>query len=166
MKCLISYISRTGTTEEIARRIGEILEARGAEVDVEPIASVADLKGYDRLILGSPLNGMRVLPEFNAFLSEKVVGSGLPVDIFMVSYLFEHGRKGWKKTIQKDRERLRTLPGASSVEIFGGRLQSQLPGFARLIFGTSRDLPLDLRDWGKIEAWAASLADNTAPAKG
>lgn len=162
MKILVAYISKTGTTEEIAKRIGEILSAKGAEtnidVEVAPIDAVGSVQGYERLILGSPINGMKVLPQFKEFLSTKVAGSNIPTDIFIISYLFERGRNFWKNAIRKNVESIRTLAGASSVEIFAGRLSEPLPSFARFIFGTPKDLPLDMRDWGKIEAWAEGIA--------
>jgi len=167
MKILIAYISKTGTTEEIARKICAILgessnadadaDASADQIEVLPISEVDSIEQYDRLILGSPINGMKVLPEFKAFIEEKIANSGKLVDIFAVSYMFERGRKIWRNAIKKDVEKIQALAHASSAEIFGGRLQNVLPRFARLIFGLPRDLPLDLRDWGKIESWARKL---------
>ncbi len=165
MKILIAYISKTGTTEEIARKIAVILKERsdtdGSSVliDVLPISEVdsALLQDYDRIILGSPINGMKVLPEFKAFVGEKIAGLGKRIDLFIVSYMFERGRKMWRNAIHKDAKQTRALAGASSVEIFGGRIAKPLPGFARVIFGVPADLPLDQRDWAKIEAWAKAL---------
>jgi len=77
MKCLVGYITKTGTTEEIAQKIGKILGDKGIQVDVAAIGTINDLSGYDRLVLGSPVNGMKVLPEFKTFLSSKVAGSGI-----------------------------------------------------------------------------------------
>jgi len=162
MKCLIGYVSKTGTTEEIAQRIGEILRGRGIEVDVAAIGSAPDIRGYDRIILGSPVNGMKVLPEFSAFLNGTIAGKGIPADIFIVSYMYEKGREVWKRAILKDKARLQAMVNPLSMEIFGGRLQGKLPGFARFIFGISDDQPLDMRDWNRIEAWARSLADSMA----
>lgn len=173
MKILIAYISKTGTTEEIARRIGAIIQERSdgtrdesidnmpnsVQIDVLPISEVdvSNLQNYDRYILGSPINGMKVLPEFRTFITEKIAGVGKPVDIFIVSYMFEHGRTMWRNAIQKDAEKIRALAGASSVEIFGGRIASPLPSIARVIFGLPGNLPLDQRDWAKIEEWAKLL---------
>ncbi|MCX7028093.1 MAG: flavodoxin domain-containing protein [Spirochaetes bacterium] len=161
MKCLVGYVTKTGTTEEVAACIGQILQASGAEVEIKSIDSVSDVEAYDLLVLGSPINGMRVLPEFKAFLEGKVAGSGKLVDLFIVSYLYGPGRKIWKRAIRKELEQLKTLVKADSVEIVAGRLPQALPGAARFIFGTPRDLPLDTRDWDKIEAWAGSLARGT-----
>lgn len=160
MKFLVCYYSKTGTTAEIAVRVGKILEERGADVEIKAIDSVTDFRGYDRLILGCPINGMNVVPEFKTFLAEKVAGSGIPSDIFIVSYLFEKGRNIFRKMIVRNTESIRASLNPRSMEIFAGRLPDKLPGFARLIFGTPPDLPLDLRDWVKIEAWARSLTDS------
>jgi menaquinone-dependent protoporphyrinogen IX oxidase len=157
MNYLVGYISKTGTTKAIAQRIAEILQARGDKADVNSLDTVGDISSYDRLILGSPVNGMKVLPEFDAFCKTQAASSGIPKDIFIVSYLFENGRPMWRKAIQKDRSRLQSLLNARSAEIFGGRLEKSLPGFARFMFGTPKDLPLDIRDWKKIEGWAKTL---------
>jgi menaquinone-dependent protoporphyrinogen oxidase len=162
MKCLVCYVSKTGTTEEIAQRVGKILKARGNEVDISAIGSAPDIRGYDRIILGSPVNGMKVLPEFTAFLAGAIAGRGVPADIFIVSYMYEKGREIWKRAIRKEKTRLQVMVNPLSIEIFGGRLPEKLPGFARFIFGIPDDQPLDMRDWNRIEAWAASLADSMA----
>ncbi len=163
MKCLVGYMSKTGTTAEIAQRIGRVFENKGIEVEVKPILMVENLSGYDRLVLGCPVNGMNVLPEFRNYLSSKVVGSGIPLDLFVVSYLFEKGRKFFRKAIIKNGEITRNLAGASSVEIFGGRLPSAPTPMMRFAFGTPVDLPLDIREWDKIEAWAEKLAKSMKP---
>lgn len=160
MRVLVGYVTKTGTTAEIAERIGNILKAQGAEVDIAPISALPgegkDLGHFDRLVLGSPVNGMKVLPEFNAFVDSRAAGSGKPADIFIVSYLAGQGYGFWKKAVEKERDRLAQRCGGRGV-IFGGRLTSKLPGFARLMFGTPKDLPLDVRDWKAIEDWAQSL---------
>jgi menaquinone-dependent protoporphyrinogen IX oxidase len=162
MKCLVGYVTKTGTTEEVAEFVGQALRAGGCEVEIRNIDSVDSLEGFDRLVLGSPINGMRVLPEFRTFLETKVAGSGLPVDLFIVSYLYVPGRPIWKRAIAKDLEKLKAMVKADSVEIVAGRLPSALPGFARLIFGTPRDLPLDTRDWNRIKDWAEGLVRGSA----
>ncbi len=134
------------------------MRRKNVEIEVSPIGAVGSILGYDRLILGSPINEMKVLPQFREFLSTKVSGSTIPTDIFIVSYLFERGRKVWRRAIRKELESIRMLAGASSAEIFAGKLPGPLPALARVMFGTPKDLPLDMRDWSKIEAWAEEIA--------
>ncbi len=163
MHILVTYVSKTGTTEEIAARIGEILAARKDEsgtpydVTIKPIAEVASIEGFDRIVLGSPVQGMKVLPEFRAFLQEKVSGRGIPSALFIVSYLYSQGGNLWKRAISREAETIRALAGADSMAIFNGRLPSALPGLARFIFGVKGNPPLDIRNWKDIEDWASSL---------
>ncbi|MDH7483547.1 MAG: flavodoxin domain-containing protein [Spirochaetales bacterium] len=157
MKICVAYVSKTGTTQEIAERIGMILQERAAEVLVKPVADIPSVREFDLLVLGSPINAMRVLPEFRTFVEEKVAGSGIPSHIFIVSYLFPHGRQFWRRTIGRELAHMQQIAGASSGTIFGGRLPQAMPAFARMIFGTPADAPLDVRDWKAIEDWARQL---------
>jgi menaquinone-dependent protoporphyrinogen oxidase len=157
MKYLVAYYSKTGTTEEIAEKIGEILRTRGEDVTVSRIAADLDVQPYDRLVVGGPINGMKPAVDTVSFLKEKAAGKDKPIDIFIVSYLFERGRPMWQKAVKKSVGTLSAETNARSTAILGGRLPSALPPFARFMFGTPKDLPLDIRDWKKIEEFAQTL---------
>lgn len=158
MKCLIAYKTRTGTTQEIAQRIADVLKNKGIEVDVASIDSSPECSGYSRVVLGCPINGMKLVPEMEAYVMQKIVGKNVPVDLFVVSYMHDKGRAMWKKAIDRDVSRIASLAAAQNSIVFGGRIGSMLPGFARFIFGIPKDAPLDQRDWGLIESWAADIA--------
>ena len=160
MKWFVGYVTKTGTTMEIAQRIGGVLSSRGIEAEVAAITVDRDLRAYDRLVFGCPVNGMKVLPDFATYLGAYAAKAGKPVDLFIVSYMFEHGRSMWKKAIRSEAERVKALAGAGTAEVFSGKIAGPLPGFARFIFGVPGDLPADIRDWEKIERWANSLADS------
>ena len=64
-KILVAYVSKTGTTKEVAEEIGRILEEKGLEADVMEIPRVQGFEGYSGAVIGSPINGMRWLPEAN-----------------------------------------------------------------------------------------------------
>ena len=164
MKCLIAYKTKTGTTQEIAQRIAEVLRKKGVEADAVSIDSNPDCGGYSRVVLGCPINGMKLMPEMEGFVNQKVVGQNIPVDLFAVSYMYGKGRAMWKKAIDKDVSRIASLASAQNRIVFGGRIGSMLPGFARFIFGIPKDTPLDQRDWGRIESWASDLAARVAGA--
>lgn len=157
MKILVAYCTKTGSTEEVAKRIGEVLKIASNDVVVMPIASVQNLEGYDQLVLGAPINGMKVLPEFKAFLESSVSGCGIKTDIFILSYVYPQGRAFWKNAVARDVEQIRQLAHARSAAIFGGRISQHMPGLMNLAFGLSKSLPMDLRDWALIEGWASSL---------
>jgi menaquinone-dependent protoporphyrinogen oxidase len=54
-RILVTYATMAGATAEVARTIAEELAARGAEVDLLPIAEAGDLERYDGVILGAPM---------------------------------------------------------------------------------------------------------------
>ena len=54
-KVLIAYATRSGTTAEVARTIGEEMEKTGTQVDVLSVDKVNGLESYDALVLGAPM---------------------------------------------------------------------------------------------------------------
>ncbi len=52
-KILVAYATRAGSTAQIAQKIGQILAAQGAAVDVLPLKNVTDLNAYRAAVLGS-----------------------------------------------------------------------------------------------------------------
>jgi len=54
-KILVAYATKSGSTAEIARRIGDAIADKGVQVDVEHIPDVASLAIYDAVILGAPM---------------------------------------------------------------------------------------------------------------
>jgi menaquinone-dependent protoporphyrinogen oxidase len=54
-KVLIAYVTKSGSTGEVAKAIGEELERHGEKVDVRQAQGVEDISAYDAVILGGPL---------------------------------------------------------------------------------------------------------------
>ena len=54
-KVLIAYATRSGTTAEVARTIGEEIEKTGTQVDVLSVDKVNGLESYDAVVLGAPM---------------------------------------------------------------------------------------------------------------
>lgn len=160
-KVLVAYASKTGSTAEVAEAIGAALAGRGIAAEVRKIGDAASIEGYVGAVLGSPINGMRWLPEASAFVSANAPAlRSMPVALFYLSYIqFADGRPIWKRSIDAGMKALAASAGAFAVRGFGGKAASSLPGFARFIFGTRPDAPSDLRDWDAIRAWAGELAD-------
>jgi menaquinone-dependent protoporphyrinogen IX oxidase len=157
VKYLVAYVTKTGTTRDFASRIAKVLEEKGNAVEVKALGDTSDLSAYDRLVIGGPINGMKPHPDLQAFVESKAAASGKPFDLFAVSYLFENGRAMWKTSIRKGVEGLAVKSGAASWRIFGGKIDAAFPGFVRFMFGTPKDLPLDIRNWDAIEDFARSL---------
>jgi menaquinone-dependent protoporphyrinogen oxidase len=54
-KILVAYATMAGSTVEVAQAVGEEIAKSGAQVDVLPISEIADLKGYDGVVVGGPM---------------------------------------------------------------------------------------------------------------
>ncbi len=54
-KILVAYATNSGTTADVAQTIGEEIRKSGAQVDVLPLADVADLSAYTAVVLGAPM---------------------------------------------------------------------------------------------------------------
>ena len=54
-KILVAYTTNSGTTEEVAQAIGEELGKRGNPVDVRRLEEIANLDGYQAVVVGGPM---------------------------------------------------------------------------------------------------------------
>ena len=168
MKILVAYASRAGSTKGIAEFVGKKLDERGARVDVAEVGSARDLAGYDAFVIGSGLYMYHWAKEAKDFVSKnRAVLAAKPV------WLFSSGPTGAKPTDAKGRDLLEVSGPKEIGELrrwvnprgdqvfFGALFPDRLTGsagwFARFI---PKDQVGDFRDWGKIEAWAAAIADS------
>jgi menaquinone-dependent protoporphyrinogen oxidase len=82
-KILVAYPTNSGTTPEVARRIGEQFPKDAFQVDVYPLEQVASLQGYEAVVLGAPMivgwhrAALRFLKQHQAALAT------LPVALFV-----------------------------------------------------------------------------------
>ncbi len=162
-KVLVGYVSKTNTTKEIAERIGSTLTRSGIETDVLPLSAVDSIEPYDALVLGSPINAMRLLPEFGAFVRAHAGIDRKTAGLFVVAYVYEHGRGLFRRMMQGSIKKARLATKARVSAVFGGRVPGPMPGPARLIFGLPRGLPADLRDWARIDEWAEKVVTEIRP---
>lgn len=156
-KILIGYTSKTGSTRETAERIGNVIKNQGNNVEVAPIEKITSLDAYDKVILGTPINGMKILPDMNEFINQ-FKNTGKVDGVFILSYIYPVGRKMWKKAIGSELNRLETALKPKMSAIFGGRIKDKLPGIFNFLFGIPKNTPKDLRDWAIIETWAQKLS--------
>lgn len=54
-KILVAYATNAGSTEDVARAVGEELGKNGAQVEVSQIEAVGSVEGYDAVVLGAPM---------------------------------------------------------------------------------------------------------------
>jgi menaquinone-dependent protoporphyrinogen IX oxidase len=121
------------------------------------MAGVTSLEGYSGLVMGSPINGMRIVPEALEFSRTHAAAiSKRKCAVFAVSYMHEIARARWKNAIYKSVASWKTGTGAVVSAVFGGRVES-LPGIMHLMFGIPKGSPKDTRKPGEVDAWAKYL---------
>lgn len=82
-KVLVSYITHSGTTRDVAEAVAEELAKAGCEAEAVQLDQVKDLSAYDAIVLGAPMiigwhrDAIKYLKKHNAELQQK------PLALFM-----------------------------------------------------------------------------------
>lgn len=157
-KILVAYASKSGSTKEVAEVIGEVLTADNTEIYVRNIDSIANVIDYDCIVIGAPINGMRWMQDAVDFVG--IHQSDLmykPTAFFSLSYTVMLGRKMWKNQIVKAFNIVSKQVPPVATATFGGKVDGELPGVMRFVFGVPKNTPGDQRDWAMIRDWATSV---------
>jgi menaquinone-dependent protoporphyrinogen oxidase len=158
-KVLVAYTTKTGTTKGYAEVLAGTLKDKGFEVDVRPLAEATGIEAYDAVLIGSPINGMQLVPEATSFLSANQAAlAARKTAVFSVSYMHGKARNLFSKAIEKSTANAAATAGALDWKIFPGRIDKPMPGIARLIFGLPADLPVDRQDPEVARTWATGIA--------
>jgi menaquinone-dependent protoporphyrinogen oxidase len=160
-KALVVYVSKRGSTAEIAERIGETLRQNGWLADVSDAVTVNDLSPYSTIILGSSVYMGRWHKEAVAFLKKNIESlDKLPV------WLYVSGPTGQGNPMEQMDGRLypqslqplikRLNPKA--IVCFGGKLAPEkLNPFERWIVRIVKSPAGDFRNWEDIRHWAETI---------
>jgi len=149
-KVLVAYATRHGSTEEVARFIGDRLVTRGLAVDTVPARNVRGaVDGYDLVVLGGALYSGRWHRDAHRFLKRhRAELDHRRIAVFGMGprnptpEAFAGSRAQLARALAR-RDWLRPVATA----VFGGvDPPSRRPEKHR-----------DARDWAAIEAWSGSL---------
>ena len=158
-KVLVTYDSKHGSTEDIAELIGNILQEKGFQVDVETAHMIDDISQYEAVVLGSPSYYNVFLPGTMQFLEKhKNLLAEKKVAVFAISTSVNQDTGQVNEHIRTIAMReLEKFPGIETIGTIG-----LLPGkyflkevfpveFIALkkFFGEAGDLTNDsiVRDW-------------------
>jgi len=161
---LVTYASSYGATQEIAEKIGEVLQSTGLQVQILPVNEVYHLAQYRAVVLGSAVYIGAWLKEAVQFLkaNEKTLADR-PV------WLFASGPTGEGDPVELLEGR--RVPSAlqpvvdsiqpREIAVFHGYINPDKLNFIQKLAITKMvKKPMgDFRDWESISAWAASVAD-------
>jgi len=171
MKVLVAYASRHGSTAGIAERIADGLRGAGAEVDVAPVAEVADLGGYDAAVVGGAAYMFHWLRDASSFVRRhRVELTEVPTWLFSsgplgTDDLDKEGRDVFESTRPKEFDELADAVASRGERVFRGAWTGDGPPVGigermmRLMPAARDALPVgDFREWDQVDAWAAEIA--------
>jgi menaquinone-dependent protoporphyrinogen oxidase len=157
MKILVTAASRHGSSAEIARLIGGILEDAGIDVEILEPDDVTSVAGYDGAVIGSSVYMGRWLEPVRRLIDrchEEFAGRSV--------WLFSSGPLGEPAKPESDpidAEPLWTATGAMDHRIFPGRLVKSELGFAEKVVVAGVRAPCgDFRPWDDVSTWARGIA--------
>jgi menaquinone-dependent protoporphyrinogen oxidase len=162
-KVLIIYASRSGSTGEVAKAVGQTLSEAGASVDVRSVADENDLNHYQAVIVGSAIRMGRWLPEAVDFVKKhRDELSRVPIAYFVVCNTMKDDTPENRKKVLAYLDPVRkAAPNIEPVDIglFAGVMD-----FSKLSFMDKSILKIkgvsegDFRNWAAIKKWAADVA--------
>lgn len=159
-RVLVGYATKTGSTVGVAERIGEVLGERGFDVDVKPMTETKSLDGYDKVVLGSAVNGGTWLPEAVEFVESNAAAlKAISTAAFCVHIM--NAGDGDKETAKRLAylDKVRSVFRPVDERFFLGKGPEEDANFvmkwAFRAFGGAGEG--DCRDWGAITAWAQDV---------
>lgn len=162
-RALVVYATQYGSTAEVARAVGEVLNREGVGVEILPAARAGGLAGYDALVLGSSVRMGRLLPESVRFMRRhRVELERLKVAYFLTCMTMSVDNPANRRQAESYLAPLRAMKEPLSVGLFGGKTDRRRFGpLLRLFAALDKSGTLtdgDYRDWAHIREWAHKLA--------
>lgn len=163
---LVTYATRSGSTQEVAEMVAATLSERGLEVELQPMRQVKSLTGYSAVVMGAPLYMFRWHKDALGFLSRHHQALvKMPVAIFALGPFHDEEKEFQTVRAQLDEE-LAKFPWLvpMAIQVFGGKFDPTKLGFPYNLLPALKNMPAsDARDWAAIRAWASGLAAKFEP---
>jgi len=158
-RILVAYATRTGSTAEVAAYVAEVLRSTGATVDVRHVRTVHEVKGYDAVVVGSPIRLGHWLPEAVEFVkANREALSHIPTAYFLVSGLLREDTPEMRQKVLGYLDPARAILEPISIGLFAGKMDySKTDGFDRSIAEAVSSAEGDWRNWEAIRGWACNL---------
>jgi menaquinone-dependent protoporphyrinogen oxidase len=158
MKVLVCAASKYGATSEIAKRVGEVLAAKGLEVFVVPPEQAGAIEQFDAVVLGSAVYmGQWMKPARELAERSAAALASRPVWLFSSGPVGEPAKPADNPV---DVSKILQSTKARDHRIFTGKLvKKQLSFPERAMASAIRAQEGDFRNWAEIREWATSIAD-------
>lgn len=157
MRILVTWGSKHGGTEGIARMLSDALQAHGFQVVAAPAYAVSDLEGFRAVIVGGALYANRWPAEVRRFVRRHLKALRQVPVWFFSSGPLDESAEGTEIPPTPQVAVLAERVGANGHVTFGGRLDADVKGFPASAM--AKKMSGDWRSPHQIRAWAAELAD-------
>lgn len=163
-KVLVAYATMAGSTEGVAKRIGDVLHARNIPVDVLEVTQVRDLSDYQTIILGSGIRGGTFFTDANAFIElNKSILEQKDTYVFLLCLTMREDTPANRLTVEGYLDPIRAQIKPKSEGLFAGAYDSSKHNFMeKLVMRAMKAPEGDFRQWDQITSWAESLAISIA----
>jgi menaquinone-dependent protoporphyrinogen oxidase len=170
-KVLVGYVTRYGSTQEVAEAVAAALREGGLEAKVESLKTVRTLEGYSAVVIGAPLYIGSWPGDAKTFLTQHQAGlAQRPLAVFALGPLSRAESEMQGTRVQLDKE-LAKYPWIKPVDValFAGKFDPKALRFPDSLLTILPASPLhqrpasDERDWTAIRAWAGGLAAKFKP---
>ena len=158
-RILVTYATRAGSTVEVAAAIGEVIAARGFDVDVKPIKEKPSPDGYQAVLVGSAIRMGNWLPEAIEFVKvNQEALNQMPIALFTVHMLNRDDDEESRANRLAYLKDVRPLFDAAEEVFFAGKFDmSRLSFLDRMISKAVKAVDEDCRDWDRIRGWAQTV---------
>lgn len=165
-RVLVAYATRNGSTVEVAQTIGNVLQAQGATVDVQPVSPSLNPAGYDAVVVGSAVRMGGWLKEAVEWVQRNKVPLGsVPTAFFCVHILATDDSTESRQQRSAYLDKPRTVVKPISEAFFAGKIdQAKLPMFDRMMTRMVKSPTGDYRNWDLIRNWAHAISPTLLPA--
>ena len=160
MKVLIAFVTKAGSTREIAEAIAQPFRAEGFGVDVRELRDIRDIAGYDAIVLGGPIYFDKIMPEVVQFATKwRAALASVPVAYFIVGGTLKDDTPAIRQVARAALLPLEALKEPVEVGLFAGKVDSRSVGLLyRLMLKVKKAPDGDWRDWDAIGAWGTTVA--------
>jgi menaquinone-dependent protoporphyrinogen oxidase len=157
MRVLVTWGSKLGGTEGIARTIAEQLESEGIEVAAVPAARLRSVSGFDAAIIGGALYASRWHKAALRLVSRNVAAlRRMPVWLFSSGPLDNSADRASIPPVRDVAVAMERI-GALGHATFGGRLPADAKGFPASAMAKTHSG--DWRNPERARAWAEEIAE-------
>ena len=158
-KILVAYATRHGSTEGVAKAIGDALADAGAAVEVRPAGEVEGLGGYDAVVLGSGVRAGRLFRDaVRLARRNREALKRMPVAYFLVCITMYEDTEANRRKVERWLEPLTRIAEPVETGLFAGAIdRDKLGCLFGVLLWLVRAPKGDFREWDKIKTWATGL---------